>query len=91
MTAARVKVEIRGVTKRFATDTGEVDALRAIDLDIREGELVCLLGPSGCGKSTLLNIVGGFMEPTEGTVSIDGQLVTEPDRRRITQPHAVLE
>ena len=83
MTNAKVKVEFRGVNKRFPTEKGEVDVLRDINLDIREGELVCLLGPSGCGKSTLLNIVGGFMEPTSGTVSIDGQIVTGPDRRRI--------
>ncbi len=83
MTGSRTKLEIRGVNKRFVTDKGEVDALQGIELDIHDGELVCLLGPSGCGKSTLLNIVGGFMEPTSGTVSIDGQVVTGPDRRRI--------
>ncbi|MCM2314065.1 MAG: ABC transporter ATP-binding protein [Thermoanaerobaculia bacterium] len=83
MTGSRTKVEIRGVNKKFITDTGEVDALQQIDLDIRDGELVCLLGPSGCGKSTLLNIVGGFLPPTSGTVSIDGQVVTKPDSRRI--------
>lgn len=83
MTDARIKLQIRGVGKRFATDSGEVDALQGIDLDVHDGELVCLLGPSGCGKSTLLNIVGGFMQPTEGSVSIDGQVVTRPDSRRI--------
>ncbi len=62
---------------------GTVDALRDINLDVREGEFVCILGPSGCGKSTLLNIVAGFLTPTEGDVTIDGQRVTEPDPRRI--------
>jgi NitT/TauT family transport system ATP-binding protein len=73
------KVELRGVTKAF----GSVEVLRAIDLDVREGEFVCILGPSGCGKSTLLNIVAGFVAPTGGAVSIDGVRVSGPDPRRI--------
>ena len=54
-----------------------------INLDVAEGEFVCILGPSGCGKSTLLNVVGGFLAPTEGEALIDGQRVTRPDPRRI--------
>jgi NitT/TauT family transport system ATP-binding protein len=73
------KVEFRGVTKRF----GNVEVLRPIDLSVREGEFVCFLGPSGCGKSTLLNIVAGFVNPTEGEVTIDAVKVQGPDARRI--------
>ena len=73
------KLEVRGVTKTF----GSVEVLRPIDLDVREGEFVCILGPSGCGKSTLLNIVAGFVAPTDGEVSIDGERVAGPDPRRI--------
>jgi NitT/TauT family transport system ATP-binding protein len=80
---AGVKVSIRGLTMRFPAEAGTVDVLEDLNLDVREGELVCILGPSGCGKSTLLNIVGGFVRPTAGTVTIDGDRVTEPDRRRI--------
>ena len=61
----------------------EVRVLEDIDLDVGEGELVCLLGPSGCGKSTLLNMVGGFLAPTSGEVHIDGERVRGPDPRRI--------
>jgi NitT/TauT family transport system ATP-binding protein len=68
---------------RFRTESGTVDVLDGIDLEIREGELVCVLGPSGCGKSTLLNIAGGFLAPTEGEVRIDGERVAGPDPRRI--------
>jgi ABC-type nitrate/sulfonate/bicarbonate transport system ATPase subunit len=62
---------------------GSIDVLQHIDLDVPEGEFVCILGPSGCGKSTLLNIVAGFVEPTSGEVTIDGERVTAPDPRRI--------
>ena len=61
----------------------EVRVLDDIDLDVGEGEFVCILGPSGCGKSTLLNIVAGFLAPTSGTVKIDGEEVRGPDPRRI--------
>jgi NitT/TauT family transport system ATP-binding protein len=74
-----MKVSFRGIGMRF----GATHVLEDIDLDVANGEFVCLLGPSGCGKSTLLNIVGGFIPPTEGTVSIDGEPVTGPDPRRI--------
>ncbi len=73
------KVEISNLSMRF----GSTDVLRDINLSVREGEFVCILGPSGCGKSTLLNIVGGFIQPSAGTASIDGVPVTRPDPRRI--------
>jgi NitT/TauT family transport system ATP-binding protein len=62
---------------------GSVPVLEQITLDVREGEFVCILGPSGCGKSTLLNIVGGFLRPDSGSVTIDGEEVDGPDPRRI--------
>ena len=74
-----MKVCFRGVSMHF----GDVAVLDDINLDVAEGELVCILGPSGCGKSTLLNIAGGFLEPAAGEVTIDGQRVAGPDRRRI--------
>jgi NitT/TauT family transport system ATP-binding protein len=79
----RVKVAIRGLNMTFAGDGREVRVLEQIDLDVSDGELVCVLGPSGCGKSTLLNIVGGFLPPTSGEVRIDGEAVAGPDPRRI--------
>ena len=80
--ARRTKVEIRGLYMTFRAEN-EVRVLEDIDLDVREGEFVCILGPSGCGKSTLLNIVAGFLVPTAGTVKIDGEEVRGPDARRI--------
>jgi NitT/TauT family transport system ATP-binding protein len=79
----RPKVVFEGVSKDFDQRGKPLHVLQDIDLTVHEGELICLLGPSGCGKSTLLNIAGGFEEPTRGTVSIDGQPVVGPDRRRI--------
>jgi len=81
--AVRTKVSVRGVSKTFNTDGKVTSVLENVDLDIREGEFVCLLGPSGCGKSTLLNIVAGFLKPSSGTVMIEGETVERPDRRRI--------
>jgi ABC-type nitrate/sulfonate/bicarbonate transport system ATPase subunit len=78
----RTKLEIRGLEMTFRAEH-EVRVLEDIDLDVREGEFVCILGPSGCGKSTLLNIVAGFLAPTAGSVRIDGEEVSGPDARRI--------
>ncbi|MEO1443361.1 MAG: ABC transporter ATP-binding protein, partial [Chloroflexota bacterium] len=63
---------IRGVSKHYGTNI----ALNNINLNIPKGSFTVLLGPSGSGKTTLLNILGGFAEPTEGTVHIDGEDVT---------------
>jgi NitT/TauT family transport system ATP-binding protein len=63
-------VEISGVTKEFK---GGTVALQGIDLEIEQGEFVSLIGPSGCGKSTLLRIIGDLVEPTEGSVTVNGK------------------
>ena len=77
------KVSIRDLSMRFPTDRSTIEVLSSVNLEVKDGELVCILGPSGCGKSTLLNVVGGFLKPTTGEVLIDGQAVTGPDPRRI--------
>ena len=65
------RLQVERLTHRF----GAIAALREVDLDIREGELVALLGPSGCGKSTLLRVVAGFIAQSEGRVRFDGEPV----------------
>ena len=79
----RPKVRIEGLTVSFKSPDKTTHVLDNLDLDIYDGEFVCFLGPSGCGKSTLLNVVGGFLKPTAGRVSIDGEPVQRPDPRRI--------
>ncbi len=63
----------------------EVHALRGVDLELTQGELVVLLGPSGSGKSTLLNILGGLDVPTSGRVYFNGTEVTAADEAALTR------
>jgi len=68
-------VELRGLSKHFGEGQTRVDALREITLTIRAREVVGLLGPSGSGKSTLLNAIGCIVEPSEGWMRLDGEVV----------------
>jgi ABC-type nitrate/sulfonate/bicarbonate transport system ATPase subunit len=70
-------LELRGVSKRFAGNDGEVDAVEHVDLVASDGEFVSLIGPSGCGKSTLFNIVAGLEEATRGQVLIKGEALDD--------------
>src|SRR5687768_9382945 len=69
-------IRLRGVGKTY--DDGTV-AVHELDLDVGAGELVCLVGPSGCGKSTTLKMINRLIEPTTGTIEIDGEDVTGKD------------
>ena len=68
-------IEVSGVAKHFGEGETRVDALRAVDLTVRAGEVVALLGPSGSGKTTLLNIIGCILAPSAGRVALDGEPV----------------
>src|ERR1700753_631584 len=67
----------------FKRDGKSTAVLEDINLDVGDGEFLCLLGPSGCGKSTLLSTIAGFLSPTSGEIKIDGEVVRRPDPRRI--------
>jgi NitT/TauT family transport system ATP-binding protein len=77
------KLRLEHVGMAFDNDGKSFPVLEDINLDVSDGEFVCLVGPSGCGKSTLLNLMGGFLAPTSGSITIDGQPVHGPDPRRI--------
>ncbi|MBA4783115.1 MAG: ABC transporter ATP-binding protein [Rhizobiales bacterium] len=72
---------------------GSVQALKNINLSLKQGELMSVLGPSGCGKTTLLNIVAGFLAPTEGKIVLNGKSVVgpSPERGMVFQQGALFE
>src|SRR6202012_1774606 len=65
------KLSVAKLNKRF----GDLQALSDINLDIADGEFICIVGPSGCGKTTFLRIVAGLETASDGDVKIDGELV----------------
>ena len=74
-------IELKNVTKTY----GDNIVLKGVDLDIYHNEFVTLLGPSGCGKTTLLRIIGGFTDPSEGIVLLDGKdILSLPAHKRPT-------
>jgi putative ABC transport system ATP-binding protein len=75
MLEKKVLVKIRGVAKDYKRGVETVHVLRALDLDIREGEFLALMGPSGSGKSTLLNLIGGLDRPSQGEIEVAGQRI----------------
>ena len=85
---------IDNISMRFDVPGGTaVQALQSVSLELKAGELLCVLGPSGCGKTTLLNILAGFLAPTSGTVSLDRKTVTgpSPERGMVFQQGALFE
>lgn len=73
------QISLKNVTVSFQRRHQKVTAVENVNLDIKAGEFVALLGASGCGKSTLLNAIAGIVKPTEGSIWIDHQQVTEPN------------
>jgi NitT/TauT family transport system ATP-binding protein len=73
-----VAIRLEGIRKAY----GDVEVLKGIDLEIQHGEFVVFVGPSGCGKSTLLHILAGFVEPSAGEVTADGEPIRGPDPAR---------
>lgn len=73
----RPLVRLEHLSKHFGEGETRVDALRDVSLDVYPGEVVALLGPSGSGKSTLLNIIGCILDPSSGSMELDGEVVLE--------------
>ncbi len=87
-------LKIDNVSMTFELPSGDkVEALKDINLEIKNGELMSVLGPSGCGKTTLLNILAGFLAPTGGNVYLGDHAVTgpNPERGMVFQKGALFE
>ena len=76
-------LSVRGVSQHFGAGEGRRTVLDEISLEVRAGEMLCLLGPSGCGKSTLLSIMGGLVRPSAGQVWLGDREITGPNPRQI--------
>ena len=79
-----ILVSLRNITKTFGKDENQVQVLKGVNLDIREGEFLVILGESGCGKSTMLNIIGGMDQPTSGSVMFDNKDYAKADEEELT-------
>ena len=67
-------LEVKNICKTYQAKNGEIEALKNISFDIKEGEYISIIGPSGCGKSTLLSIISGLENKSSGEIYIDGKI-----------------
>lgn len=88
---SRGLIEVRDFCLRYETIEGAVEAVSNVSLTVQPGELVSIIGPSGCGKSTLLNALAGFLRPSSGEVTVDGEAISGPsaDRGMIFQQYSL--
>ena len=70
-------LEIKNVSLTYQTPDDEINAVKDLSFDCKEGEFLSIIGPSGCGKTTLLSLIAGLIKPTSGKILIDGKDVTE--------------
>lgn len=85
------KLEAKNIVKRFDHNGNSIVALDGINLEVQEGDFVCIVGPSGCGKSTFLNIVAGLEKPDIGEILLNGKPISMPgpDRTMVFQEGAL--
>lgn len=86
------EILIRNLSKTYKRDDSETVAIEDFTLDIKKGELISIIGPSGCGKTTILRMIAGLLQPTSGSITIEGRSCTEPgpDRGMVFQDFALL-
>ena len=78
-------ISVENVHKSFLMGKEAVQALRGVSLEVKRGEVVCLMGPSGSGKTTLLNIIGGLEEPSRGHVIVEEQNVVALSEDKLSE------
>lgn len=83
-----VIVQVQNLKKTYDTGKVKVDALRGVDLSVKEGEMIAVMGPSGCGKTTLLNCMSGLDDLTAGEVYIRGRPLSKMSDRARTKYRA---
>lgn len=85
------RVTVSGLEKVYLSDNERTKAIEDLSFETEGGEFLSVVGPSGCGKSTLLYLIAGFLEPTEGTIAVDGNEVEGPgtDRGVVFQDYAL--
>jgi NitT/TauT family transport system ATP-binding protein len=83
------KIAIRGLSKSYQLGRDRMKALETFDLDIPDGQFVCILGPSGCGKTTLLRMLAGLEAPSEGEIIVRRSAQDHPLTSMIFQEHSV--
>ena len=84
-THGKILLSARNIKKSFGKGENSTEVLRGINLDVAEGEFICILGESGCGKSTLLNILGGILGADDGSLTFDGSDITHMSRKELTR------
>ncbi len=84
-TSPPLAVHVRAVTKTFGTGEAAVRALKGVDFDARQGELLMIVGPSGCGKTTLLSVIAGTLDFDVGEVEVFGSALHAMKPRHVTE------
>jgi NitT/TauT family transport system ATP-binding protein len=87
--SAAPKIVARDLTRSFAARGEVVEAMGPLDLEIADGEFLCIVGPSGCGKSTFLRIVAGLVAPSSGTVDISTHAETRSPTAVVFQDYSI--
>ena len=84
-------ISIKNLNKTYVTDESSTVAIEDFSLEIEKGELISIVGPSGCGKTTLLRMIAGLLEPSSGSISINGKECKGPgpDRGMVFQDYAL--
>ena len=77
------KIEVTDIKKGFASDKGPLQVVDGVSFSVRDGEFVAIVGPSGCGKTTLMNMISGFLQPDEGSITVDGVALAKPNPKGI--------